>query len=59
MLHETVLDRSALDLLEEYCKLPFLEKELESYYGIQYFKRGQLSNALFTTIKNINFFFQA
>ena len=30
-----------------------LEKELESYYGADFFKRGQLSNALFSTIKDI------
>ncbi len=89
MLFETILDRSTYQLLEEYCKLPFLnnfslaggtalalrlghrlsydldlfsiqkfqvdelDKELESYFGLDYIKRGNLSNALFTTIKNV------
>ncbi len=34
-------------------KVDELDKELESYFGLDYIKRGNLSNALFTTIKNI------
>ncbi len=30
-----------------------LDRELESYFGLEYIKRGNLSNALFTTIKNV------
>jgi hypothetical protein len=30
-----------------------IEKELESYFGLAYIKRGNLTNALFTTIRNI------
>lgn len=89
MLYEAALDRSAYSLLEEYCRLPFLNtfslaggtalalrlghrlsyvldlfsyqkfevnrlhQELESYFGSNYVKRGNLSNALFTTVNNI------
>ena len=89
MLFEAILDRSTYQLLEEYCKLPFLnnfslaggtalalrlghrlsydldlfsiqkfqvddlDRALESYFGLEYIKRGNLSNALFTTIKNV------
>ncbi len=30
-----------------------LDRALESYFGLEYIKRGNLSNALFTTIKNV------
>lgn len=30
-----------------------LEAELESYYGLQYIKRGTLSNALFSTVNSV------
>ena len=89
MLYETILDRSALGLLKEFCSHPFLQSfslaggtglalrlghrisydldlfsnekfivnhldaELESYYGLQYIKRGALSNALFSTVNSV------
>lgn len=90
MLHEAVLDRDALSLLQEYCSHQFLQSfslaggtglalrlghrinyeldlfsyekfsvnnldaQLDSYYGMQYIKRGTLSNALFSTVNYRN-----